>query len=61
MRDTGGWYKLCCPSSQLVKADVLGAIYRIRRSGAPKVDDPRGLKLAWAEMSVEDLVSRLTP
>src|SRR5205823_13575328 len=20
--NTGGWYKLCCPSSQLVKADV---------------------------------------
>jgi putative membrane-bound dehydrogenase-like protein len=30
--DTGGWYKLCCPSSQLVKADVLGAIYRVRKS-----------------------------
>ncbi len=24
--DTGGWYKLCCPSSQLHKPDVLGAI-----------------------------------
>jgi len=33
--DTGGWYKLCCPSSQLAKADILGAIYRVRRSGAP--------------------------
>ena len=22
--DTGGWYKLCCPSSQLQKPDVLG-------------------------------------
>ncbi len=33
--DTGGWYKLCCPSSQLAKSDVLGAIYRVRRSGAP--------------------------
>ena len=22
--DTGGWYKLCCPTSQLVKPDVLG-------------------------------------
>ena len=57
--DTGGWYKLCCPSSQLVKADVLGAIYRIRRTGSPKVDDPRGLKLAWAEMSAGALVSLL--
>ncbi|HUG94284.1 MAG TPA: PVC-type heme-binding CxxCH protein [Planctomycetaceae bacterium] len=30
--DTGGWYKLCCPTSQLWKPDVLGAIYRIRRT-----------------------------
>jgi putative membrane-bound dehydrogenase-like protein len=32
--DTGGWYKLCCPSSQLWKADVLGAIYRVRPANA---------------------------
>jgi putative membrane-bound dehydrogenase-like protein len=32
--DTGAWYKLCCPSSQLAKADVLGGIYRVRRIGA---------------------------
>ncbi len=35
--DTGGWYKLCCPTSQLVKPDVTGAIYRIRRSDRPHV------------------------
>jgi len=35
--DTGGWYKLCCPSSQLAKPDVLGAIYRVRKIGAPKL------------------------
>ncbi|MFO0938150.1 MAG: PVC-type heme-binding CxxCH protein [Gemmataceae bacterium] len=34
--DTGGWYKLCCPSSQLVKTDVLGGIYRIRKIGSQK-------------------------
>ena len=32
--DTGGWYKLCCPSAQLAKPDVRGAIYRVRRQGA---------------------------
>lgn len=37
--DTGGWYKLCCPSSQLAKPDVLGAIYRVRKKGAPKLSD----------------------
>ena len=34
--DTGGWYKLCCPSSQLQKPDVLGGVYRVRRQGAPE-------------------------
>jgi putative membrane-bound dehydrogenase-like protein len=28
--DTGGWYKLCCPTSQLHKPDVLGGIYRVK-------------------------------
>lgn len=32
--DTGGWYKLCCPSSQLVKAEAFGGIYRVRKMGA---------------------------
>src|SRR5205823_9159696 len=45
--DTGGWYKLCCPTSQLAKPDVLGGIYRIRRTGAPRVRDPRGVNIAW--------------
>lgn len=40
--DTGGWYKLCCPTSQLHKPDVLGAIYRIRRKDARVVHNPRG-------------------
>jgi putative membrane-bound dehydrogenase-like protein len=53
--DTGGWYKLCCPTSQLVKPDILGAIYRVRRQGAQRVDDPRGLKLAWERMTPKEL------
>jgi putative heme-binding domain-containing protein len=31
--DTGGWYKLCCPTSQFHKPDVLGAIYRVQPTG----------------------------
>jgi putative membrane-bound dehydrogenase-like protein len=56
--DTGGWYKLCCPTSQLVKPDVLGAVYRVRKVGGPKVDDPRGRKLDWDNAPVEELVTR---
>src|SRR5262245_62459241 len=57
--DTGGWYKLCCPTSQLVKPDVLGAIYRVRRKGAPRIEDARGLKLAWAELNRAQLARLL--
>ncbi|MEO8352420.1 MAG: PVC-type heme-binding CxxCH protein [Chthoniobacteraceae bacterium] len=35
--DTGGWYKLCCPSSQLSKPEVLGGIYRVSKTGGPKL------------------------
>jgi putative heme-binding domain-containing protein len=48
--DTGAWYKLCCPTSQLVKPDVTGAIYRVKRVGAHKVDDPRGSKIDWKKL-----------
>ena len=57
--DTGGWYKLCCPSSQLSKPDIKGAIYRVRRSGTPRIADPRGLKLAWATMNADELAKLL--
>jgi putative membrane-bound dehydrogenase-like protein len=53
--DTGGWYKLCCPTSQLWKPDVLGGIYRVRRVGAAAPADPRGLKLGWSGLSVPQL------
>jgi putative membrane-bound dehydrogenase-like protein len=53
--DTGGWYKLCCPTSQLHKPDILGAIYRVRRHGAAPVADPRGRQLHWEQLSIEDL------
>ena len=56
--DTGGWYKLCCPTSQFHKPDVLGAIYRVRRGGA-RVEDPRGLKLDWPRLTTERLVNLL--
>src|SRR5204862_7041825 len=56
--DTGGWYKLCCPTSQLHKPDVLGAIYRIRRTGAAKVADPRGEKIRWRSR-LQDLTQYL--
>ena len=57
--DTGPWYKLCCPTSQLAKPQVFGAIYRIRRKGGAAPADPRGQRLAWATMPPADLVRLL--
>ena len=52
--DTGGWYKLCCPTSQLQKPDVLGGIYRVRKAGASRIDDPRGTVLLSSERHQRD-------
>jgi putative membrane-bound dehydrogenase-like protein len=57
--DTGGWYKICCPTSQLAKPDVLGGIYRIRRTGAKLVVDPRGQQLPWAQLDAPTLARLL--
>jgi putative membrane-bound dehydrogenase-like protein len=57
--DTGGWYKICCPTSQLVKPDVLGGIYRVRRKDPTKSEDPRGLKLAWPSLTADALAALL--
>lgn len=57
--DTGPWYKLCCPTSQLAKPVVLGAIYRIRRTGASRPDDPRGLRLDWPSLASDRLAALL--
>jgi hypothetical protein len=57
--DTGPWYKLCCPTSQLAKPDLLGAIYRVRRTGATRPADPRGRTLAWNTMTPADMTTLL--
>jgi putative membrane-bound dehydrogenase-like protein len=59
--DTGGWYKLCCPTSQLHKPDVLGGIYRVRRKDAPKIGDPWGKRVDYddAGNSLVDLLLTL--
>src|ERR1051325_5067950 len=53
--DTGGWYKLCCPTSQLYKPDVLGAIYRVRRKNAPQFGDSRGKTIDWSKQNLYGL------
>ncbi len=58
--DTGGWYKLCCPTSHLAKPDVLGAIYRVRRKDATPVADPRGIELQYSAVITPALARLLS-
>lgn len=57
--DTGGWFRIGCPTSQIAKPNILGAIYRVRRTAAEPIVDPRGLKLKWEGTTAEELVVRL--
>ncbi len=57
--DTGPWYKLCCPTSQIAKPDLPGGIYRVRRTAASRIDDPRGHRLAWTTMPAAALAGYL--
>jgi hypothetical protein len=44
--DTGGWFRIGCPASVMAKPDIAGAIYRIRKSGAPARVEPWGREAA---------------
>jgi putative membrane-bound dehydrogenase-like protein len=56
--DTGPWYKLCCPTSQLAKPDVPGAIYRVKRTGA-RITDARGAGIDWTRLNAKALAGIL--
>src|SRR5690606_28891701 len=58
--DTGGWFRIGCPTSQVAKPDIKGAIYRIRRTDAPPEHDPWGAELEWSHASPGELAGRLS-
>ncbi|MBI2825496.1 MAG: HEAT repeat domain-containing protein [Planctomycetia bacterium] len=57
--DTGGWFRIGCPTSQVAKPEIGGAIYRVRRTGGPRPADARGLALAWGDATADELAARL--
>jgi putative membrane-bound dehydrogenase-like protein len=56
--DTGGWFQIGCYIKTL-KPESKGGIYRIRRQGAPRLEDPRGLALKWDRLRAAELVRLL--
>ncbi|HMV85076.1 MAG TPA: HEAT repeat domain-containing protein [Blastocatellia bacterium] len=57
--ETGGWYVDACPLSKIHKGEKRGAIYRIRKTDAPKIEDPRGDKLKLETLPPADLAKLL--
>lgn len=52
--DTGGWFRIGCPTSQIAKPNVLGAIYRVRRKGLAD-KNPRGADIVWRTQTMAQL------
>ena len=57
--DTGGWFRIGCPTSQIAKPEIKGGIYRIRKKNAPMVDDPRGLRIEWTKLTPAQMIAFL--
>lgn len=58
--DTGGWFRIGCPSSIAEKPDLRGAIYRVRRKDAAAVRDPYGREIPWKTLSRAELTKLRT-
>lgn len=57
--DTGGWFRIGCPTSQVAKPDIAGAIYRIKKVGKHDVPDPRGKEIAWDKLFLEGTLAAM--
>ena len=57
--DTGGWLSWGCPHSKAAKPEILGAIYRIRRTGSTSPPDPRGKMIPWTQQKPGPLAQLL--
>jgi putative membrane-bound dehydrogenase-like protein len=44
--DTGGWFIHGCPVSRIAKPEIRGAVYRVRKKGASRIENPYGGPLA---------------
>lgn len=57
MVETGGWFILGCPLSQVSKPQLKGAIYRITRQGMDEIEDPYGNEIDWASLPSNELAA----
>ncbi|MGH9658242.1 MAG: PVC-type heme-binding CxxCH protein, partial [Bryobacteraceae bacterium] len=56
--DTGAWFLHGCPLSRISKPQIRGGIYRVRKTDAAPVADPRGNRLA-GNAPLDSIAARL--
>ena len=57
--ETGGWFIKGCPLSQVSKPELQGSIYRVRKKGAAKVEDPFGNAIDWTSLDITTVAKYL--
>lgn len=58
--DTGGWYRLCCPTSHLDQSAASGGIYRIERiPDLSRRASPVAATLDWEKMALSDVIDHV--
>ncbi len=57
--ETGGWFIKGCPLSQVSKPELKGSIYRVRKKGAAKIEDPFGNTIDWPSLDVATITKYL--
>jgi putative membrane-bound dehydrogenase-like protein len=57
--DTGGWFRIGCPTSKIAQPEIHGAIYRVRKQDAKPVPDARGQDLPWDKLTLKQLGNSL--
>lgn len=55
--NTGGWFIAGCPLSVVAKTNVLGGIYRVKKTGATVTEDPWGRKIDFKNATPQQLVN----
>lgn len=63
--NTGGWFRIGCPSSLMAKPDLTGTIYRVKKRGTPSLaaNERKAWfkeEKPWADRSVEEIEKTLT-
>ncbi len=53
--DTGGWFRIGCPASQVAKPQIGGAIYRVRKEGSHQLADPYFTQVDFSRLSPTEL------